>query len=509
MPTLAENSSVERLAAVMADGSDRLSYADLEYRSVRLARALRKAGLGDGDRVAILMENSLDWLVAMWAARRATLLFVPVNWHLKPGEIRYVVENSQAAAIITSPALLNAAAQAIAGNSGIKLRLTTGPSQDDFISLEAACAGLSGVPPDREPDGGPMLYSSGTTGQPKGILRPPALVPFGTPNGLETMLASLYGIDRDTVYLSPAPQYHAAPVGWTATVLLAGGTVVMMERFDAQAALDAIARWKVTHAQFVPTHFVRMLALPEPVRQAADLSSLRAAVHAAAPCAPAIKHRMIEWLGPRVFEYYSGSERCGFTCTDTAEFLAHPGSVGRSRTGKIHIVDPETRLELPAGKPGLVYFEDPVPFAFHGLPEKTAEVFSPQGWGTFGDIGYVDGEGYLTLVDRLSQMIISGGVNIYPAETEAVLGAHPAVADVAVIGVPNEEFGEEVKAVVQLHPDAEQPTAAELIAFCKARIAGYKCPRSVDFTSSLPRHPNGKLLKRELRAQYWPAAARV
>lgn len=499
------------LAAAMADGSDTLTYFDLERRSVKLARLLRASGLGDGDRVAILMENRLDWLIAMWAARRASLMYVPINWHLKADEIRYVVEDSDARAIITSDLLLDAAADAIQGLDAIILRLTVGTAGRDFRDVVEATEELSDTPPANERDGGPMPYSSGTSGRPKGILRPPELTPFPTLNRTEALLGSLYDVDEKTVYLSPAPQYHSSPLGFTSLVLVRGGTVVLMGQFNPQDALDAIARWKVTHVQFVPTHFVRMLKLPAAARSAADLSSLRKVIHAAAPCSLDVKEAMIDWLGPIVFEYYSGSERCGMTAIDTPEWLTHRGSVGRTRTGKIHIIDPDSGKEVEPRAEGLVYFENPVPFQFHKQPEKMSGIYNEQGWGTHGDLGWVDPEGYLYLVDRLSNMIISGGVNIYPQEIENVLIGHPAVAEVAVIGVPNPEFGEEVKAVVQLDPevDPSQHPSEELIAFCRSRLAGYKCPKTVDYVDQLPRHPNGKLMKRELRARYWPTANRI
>lgn len=488
----------ERTAAIMSDTGVVLSYADLETQSVRLSHLLRANGLVEGDRVAVIMENDLAWFVAMWGVRRANMFFVPVNWHLTPAEIRYVVENSDARAIITSARLLDLAREASDGLPGIAVRLAVGADRDGFWDFADALRQHSDSPLADERDGGSMLYSSGTTGQPKGILRDLTDDRFGTPNSLERMLHETYAIEATTVYLSPAPIYHASPIGFTGTVLVNGGTIVMMPSFDAEAALAAIERYRVTHAQFVPTHLIRMLRLPDAVKARYDLSSLRVLVHAAAPCPPDVKRAVIDWFGPIVFEYYAGSERAGFTAIDSAEWLAHPGSVGRSRTGAIHILNLETGAELPNGAVGAIYFENPVPFDYHKDPAKTAAAFSAQGWGTHGDVGHLDDDGYLYLSDRRSDLILSGGVNIYPQEIENVLAAHPAVADAAVIGIPDDDFGQQVRAIVQLLPSAPTPSEADLIAHCRVHLAGFKAPRSVGFTDALPRHPNGKLLRRRL-----------
>ena len=485
-------------AAIDAESGRVLNYAELATTSKRLANCLRANGFDRGDRVAILMENRVEWLAAMWGVRRAGMRFVPVNWHLHPDEVRYMLANSDARALIASDQLRRLAADASEGIEAITCKLAVGGSGDGFEDLAATLEGFSDIAPANERDGAAMPYSSGTTGQPKGILRALEDAPFATPSSLETLLSGLYAIDAETIYLSPAPLYHSSPVGFTNTVLVKGGTIVLMPSFDAEAALAAIERFSITHVQFVPTHFVRLLRLPEEVRRSYDLSSLKVVVHAAAPCAPEVKRAMIAWLGPIVHEYYAGSERCGFTAIDSADWLAHPGSVGRSRTGAIHILDLDTGEELPPGEIGAVYFEDPDPFEYHKDATKTAATFSRQGWGSHGDVGKVDGESYLYLADRRSDLILSGGVNIYPQEMENVLMLHPSVADCAVIGVANPEFGQEVRAVVQLLPDAPPADAAELIAHSRARIAGFKSPRSVVFVETLPRLPNGKLLRRRL-----------
>jgi long-chain acyl-CoA synthetase len=495
-------------AAIMAASGETLTFGELERRSRQLARLFRDHGLRPGDRIAILMESRLEWFIAMWAARRSALFFVPVNWHLKPAEARYVVENSDARAIVTSERLIDLAGQVTEGDDRIRARLTTGPAERGFASLKEALNGYADTPLEDEREGGSMPYSSGTSGKPKGILRPLSGAPFGTPNGLETLLSTLYEFDEKTIYLSPAPQYHSAPVGFTMAVMLFGGTVVVLEPFDAEGVLRAIETWKITHAQFVPTHFVRLLKLPDEVRGRYDLSSLRYAIHAAAPCPPDVKLRMMEWWGPILHEYYGGSERFGLSSIGPEDWMAHQGSVGQSRMGPVHIVDPDTGQELPPHEIGLIYFENTAGFAYHKDPAKTRESLTASGWGTHGDMGWLDEDGFIYLADRQSNMIISGGVNIYPQEVENLLIGHSAVGDVAVIGVPNAEFGEEVKAVVRLSDPAtaSDALAAELIALCRAELAGFKCPRTVDFVDDFPRHPNGKLLKRDLRDRYWPDA---
>ena len=496
-------------AAVMSNGSGTLGRAQLERDSVRFSHLLRSHGLGDGDRVAVLMENNLTWFLALLGIRRANMMAVPINWHLKPGEMNYVLADSDARAILTTDTLVDLATEALGTLPGIGLRLTNGPARREFLSLSDELDKHSDIASAHELDGGVMLYSSGTSGRPKGIIRPRPEVPFPTPNAIEALLTRKYGLDRDTVYLCPAPLYHAAPIGWSVAVMLAGGTVVIMPSFQPEATLAAIEQFKVTCAQFVPTHLIRMLKLPAETRLGYDLSSLKVVVHAAAPCPPEVKRQVIDWLGPVVYEYYSGSEGCGFTAIDSADWLAHPGSVGRSERGPIHIVDPESGNELGLGEIGLITFELGEPFRYHKDPERTRASVTAQGWGTHGDLGRVDADGYLYLSDRLSNLIISGGVNIYPQEVENVLVGHSAVADVAVIGVPNEDFGEEVKAVVELTAEAraDPPRAEALIAFCKAELADFKCPRSIDFVDALPRHPNGKLLKRNLMDQYRTGAS--
>ena len=352
--------------------------------------------------------------------------------------------------------------------------------------------------------GNDMLYSSGTTGRPKGVKIPFLREPIDAISPLLEVSRKVYGMDENTVYLSPAPLYHAAPLRFNMTVMRLGGTCVIMESFDPERYLALVQEHRITHTQLVPTMFVRMLKLPPEVRARYDVSSLRCAVHAAAPCPVPVKQQMIEWWGPILYEYYAGTEGNGLTLVTSPEWLERPGTVGRAVVGKLHICDDDGN-ELPPGEQGTIYFSDGRPFEYHNDPDKTAQATNRHGWTTLGDVGYVDEGGYLFLTDRKAFMIISGGVNIYPQEAENVLVMHPKVADVAVFGVPNEEFGEEVKAVVQPRDmrDATPEFAAELIAWCRERLAHIKCPKSIDFEEELPRAPTGKLYKRELRDRYW------
>jgi fatty-acyl-CoA synthase/long-chain acyl-CoA synthetase len=365
--------------------------------------------------------------------------------------------------------------------------------------------------PDQE-GGYDMLYSSGTTGRPKGIKRESEHDPIDRPSPfLKVLCADMCGMNSDSIYLSPAPLYHAAPLRFNMMAITLGGTSIIMESFDAEEFLKLVEKHRVTQSQLVPTMFVRMLKLPEEVRRRYDVSSLKGAIHAAAPCPIDVKARMIEWWGPILIEYYAGSEGNGVTVSTSQQWLTHRGTVGRAVVGKVRILD-DGDQELPAGQIGTVYFADAPVFAYHNDPEKTKRAYNAKGWSTLGDVGYLDEEGFLYLTDRKSYMIISGGVNIYPQETEDVLITHADVADVAVFGVPNEEMGEEVKAVVQPHDMARagKELEAELIGFCRKHLSPIKCPKSIDFEPELPRTPTGKLVKRHLRDKYWPkTAARV
>jgi long-chain acyl-CoA synthetase len=492
-----------RVAAVLAETGEVLTYGELEDRSVRLAHVLHDAGLRPGDVLAVLTDNNLTAFEVYWAAMRSGLYLTAINHHLSPDEVAYIIEDSDAAALIVS-ASLRPLAEAVAGAGRAGLRLAFGGAVEGYGSYADAVAAASSVPFADQPQGGPMLYSSGTTGRPKGVrLALPQVQVDQVGFAVVRNISDVFGVTADSVYLSPAPIYHAAPLRWCGGVQAYGATVVMMQRFDAERALALIERYGVTHAQFVPTMFVRMLRLPAAVRGRHDLSSLRVAVHAAAPCPVEVKQKMIDWWGPILAEYYAGTESNGMTTIDSTQWLVKPGSVGRPVRGPVHICS-ENGTVLPAGRLGLVYFEaDGIPFRYHNDPQKTRDAQHPQHptWSTLGDIGYLDDDGYLFLTDRRAFVIISGGVNIYPQEIENVLALHPAIYDVAVIGVPDAEMGESVAAFVQpvagANPGPE--LEREIIAFVKSRIAGFKAPRTVRFVDSLPRTETGKLAKGKLR----------
>jgi long-chain acyl-CoA synthetase len=489
-------------AIIMGGSGEFVTYAQLEERSSRIARALRARGVHEGDTIAILMENNRQYLEIAWAAQRSGLRYTAVNSHLRPAEAQYVIDDCGAVALFSSEAMAGVAARldlsvipVLVSASG---RLPGFQRYEDFLS--------SATPdPLDEREGREMLYSSGTTGRPKGVRKQLPGTAYGDPKSAPVIIAQgIAGYDAGRVtYLCPAPLYHSAPLVWSMSLQRFGATIVVMEQFDPARCLELIERYQVTQAQFVPTMFTRLLKLPAAERLAHDTSSLRQVVHGAAPCPVSVKQQMLDWWGPIIYEYYSGTEDIGSSSITPQEWLAHPGSVGRPRD-ECHIVGPDG-TELPAGQTGLVFFAGGRPFSYHNDPEKTASITNDQGWRTLGDIGHLDSGGYLYLTDRQAHMIISGGVNIYPQEAENVLIGHPAVVDVAVIGVPDPEMGEAVKAVIQPldRGRAGPELKAELLAYCRERLATYKCPRTIDFTDQLPREPNGKLYKRLLRERYW------
>ncbi len=503
-PAVHARSQPDKVAYRMAESGRSVSYRELEERSNRGAQLLRSLGLRRGDHIALCMENNEHFHALCWAAQRAGLYYTAISTRLTPPELEYIVNDCGAKAFVSSLALRELAEALADRCPALVGRYLVDGAAASFASWQAACAQQPATPIADESEGAPMLYSSGTTGRPKGVKHPLSEGPIGTPPALVAGINAMYGVTQDSVYLSPAPLYHAAPLGFTMAMLRVGGSVIVMEHFDASLSLALIEQHRITHSQWVPTMFVRMLKLPEAVRARYDVSSLRYAIHAAAPCPVAVKEQMIAWWGPILYEYYAGTEGNGFCAIDSTQWLAHKGSVGRPLNAKVHILDDDMK-ELATGEIGTIYFESSVKYEYHNDPAKTQGAKSPQGWTTLGDVGYLDEEGWLFLTDRKAFMIISGGVNIYPQETENCLITHPRVADVAVIGVPNEEFGEEVKAVVQPERMAEAGPALEqeLIEWCKQRISAIKCPRSVDFLPELPRHPTGKLYKRLLKDRYW------
>ncbi|SJZ54253.1 long-chain acyl-CoA synthetase [Enhydrobacter aerosaccus] len=497
----------EQPAVIMAGSGETITYGELEARSNRLAHLLRRQGLKRLDHYSIYMENNARYVECCGAGERAGLYYTCVNSFLTVEELAYILNNSESRVLITSQAKRDVALAALPLAPRIELCLIVdGPGDGDRVrNLDEATAGLPGTPIADESLGTAMLYSSGTTGRPKGIVRPIPEQPPSQHLPIFAFLDKLWRYRDGMIYLSPAPLYHSAPQAAVNLTIRNGGTVVIMERFDAEHYLQLVETYRITHSQLVPTMFSRLLKLPEAVRKRHDLSSLEIAIHAAAPCPVQVKEQMIEWWGPIIHEYYGATEGLGFTACDSEEWLAHRGTVGRVLLGELHVLDDEMK-EVPPGTAGTLWFKTATPFEYFNDPAKTREARSSDGsMSTVGDVGYVDSDGYLYLTDRATFMIISGGVNIYPQECENLLITHPKVADAAVFGVPNPDLGEEVKAVVQLMPE-QHPSPAiaeELIAFCGQHLARQKVPRSIDFEPELPRLPTGKLYKRLLRDRYW------
>ena len=504
-PAVIAEKTPEKPAIVMAATGETLTYRELDERSNQSAQLFRKLGLKRGDAIAIFMENNIEFLPACWAAQRSGLYFTCISSRLTAGEVEYIVKDSNAKVLIASHSLAKVASEVVFLVPGAKL-FSVGGAISGYESWEQA---VGAMPTSRIADevaGTDMLYSSGTTGRPKGVRVPLSGLAIDAPNALLMLVQGLFGLSDKTIYLSPAPLYHAAPLRYCMSIHRLGGTVIVMEHFDAEEALEAIEKYKASGSQWVPTMFVRMLKLPDAARLKYDVSSMKSAIHAAAPCPIEVKRKMIEWWGPVIHEYYAGTEGNGFCYVNSTDWLAHPGTVGKSLLGPIHICG-EHGEELPVGEDGTIYFESESQFEYHNDKKKTVESRHPQHptWSTLGDVGKLDGDGFLYLTDRKAFMIISGGVNIYPQEAENLLIGHPKVADVAVIGVPNEDFGEEVKAVVQPAnwADAGPVLADELMAYARQHLSPIKCPRSVDFERELPRHATGKLYKRLIRDRYW------
>ncbi|TNE35532.1 MAG: acyl-CoA synthetase [Alphaproteobacteria bacterium] len=496
----------DRAAFVMASTGEAVSYRDYEARSNRLAHLLQQKGLKRKDHYSIYMENNAWYLESCAAGERTGLYYTCVNSYLTAEELAYILINSESKILITSEAKRKVAKEALKSCPDVTFAIVVdGESDETFTSLAEATKDLPAAPVENERLGLAMLYSSGTTGKPKGILRP---LPDDAPVNaipLYVFLQNLWLYREDMIYLSPAPLYHSAPQAAVNLTIRQGGTVIIMEKFDPEQYLDLIGKYKVTHSQLVPTMFSRMLKLPEEVRARADLSTLETVVHAAAPCPVQVKEQMINWWGPIIHEYYGATEGLGFTACNSEEWLAHSGTVGKVLLGELHILD-EKMKPCPSGVSGTIWFKTATEFEYFNDPERTKEAVSPDGtMSTVGDVGYIDEDNFLYLTDRATFMIVSGGVNIYPQECENLLITHPKVADAAVFGVPNEDFGEEVKAVIQPMPDfpACEELASELISFCHDHLSPQKCPRSVDFEAELPRLPTGKLYKRILRDKYW------
>lgn len=464
------------------------NYETLATEVLKGAQALRRLGLKTGDGIAVLAENHPDSLLLFWAAQTAGLYYTAISVQFQHREIEYILEDCDAKLFVSSRGQRE---KDVTAPQALSLELE---SWRDAIAGEG-----TGLIADAA-EGAEMLYSSGTTGNPKGVRAARPGAPLGTVSELFRRRLELHAIDAETVYLSTAPLYHSAPLRYNNMVHRSGGRSVIMRRFDAAASLELIETESITHSQWVPTMFVRLLRLPESKRRAFDLSSHRYAIHAAAPCPVHVKEAMLDWWGPILYEYYSGTEGNGQTAIGPEEWLAHKGSVGRPILGEVRITDDQGKV-LGPGETGHVYFAGGPRFEYYKDPRKTAGAYNAAGWSTLGDIGHVDGDGYLYLTDRASHMIITGGVNVYPREVEDVLLEHEAVQDAAVFGIPDAEFGEAVRAAVELVP-GRQVAGEDLVHFCRDRLAHLKCPKAVDVQAALPRHQTGKLYKELLKKPF-------
>ncbi|HAP78062.1 MAG TPA: acyl-CoA synthetase [Acidimicrobiaceae bacterium] len=505
----------DKPAIIMGGSGFTQTFAQLDAAANRLSHLLRAAGVHPGDHVAVCMENHDRYMEIVWGCHYAGAIYTCASSRLTSGELSYIINDCQAKVFITSHYKADQATEIVPDIPNVGLKLMLDGTVEGYDPYEAAVAEQPATPLHGERIAGfDMLYSSGTTGLPKGVARPFTAQPLeGTANGVSPLVQLLFGATGDSIYLSPAPFYHAAPLRFCMAMHQIGATVVAMEHFDPEQYLQLVEQYRTTHSQVVPTMFIRMLKLPTEARTKYDVSSLQCVIHAAAPCPVEAKKQMIEWFGPIIHEYYAGTEGNGFVYCNSDMWLAHPGTVGTPINCVVHICG-EDGEELPRGEAGTIYFEGGAQFEYHNDPEKTKGSRHPsQPWSTLGDVGYLTEDNFVFLTDRKAYMIISGGVNIYPQESENVLVGHPKVIDVAVFGVPNPDFGEEVKAVVQpvAMPASDEEAAAlsrELIAFCREHLADVKCPRSIDFREELPRHPTGKLYKRLLKDEYWAAAGK-
>jgi long-chain acyl-CoA synthetase len=480
--------------AIVAPTGDR-TFAELNAGANQLTRALRRLGMGAGDGVALLCTNRAEFAEVGAACQRAGWRLTTVNWHLTAAEAGYIVDNCEAKALVADVSLASVALGARRHAPGCRVALAVGGEIEGFLPYESELAGESGADIDDPLLGSSMLYTSGTTGRPKGVHRPDPPPPTSI---------NLFGYRDGDRHLCSGPLYHAAPLAFSLTTPIAHGVgVVLMERWDAETALALVESHAITHTHMVPTMFHRLLSLPPEVRDRYDLSTLRSVLHGAAPCPVPVKRRMIEWLGPVVWEYYAATEGSG-CYVDSLTWLARPGTVGKPADGQVMVGDADGQA-LPAGETGLVYLKAPAVgrFEYFRDTDKTASTYRGE-YFTLGDLGYLDDDGYLFLTDRSANLIISGGVNIYPAEVDAVLLEHPAVGDAATIGLPDDEWGERVVAVVELQPGRvpSPEVAEELVEHCRANLAHFKCPQAVEFIDELPRQDNGKVYKRLLRDRF-------
>lgn len=508
-PSITAETTPDKPAYIMAGSGEIVTYGQLDRRSNQAAHLFRSLGLKTGDHIGIMMYNCRQFLEICWGAQRAGLIYTPISTHLKKAESLYILKDCNAKAFISCGSLSGVATEVLAAsNKEIDHFLMVDEISVGYQSWDKLVETQASSRISDESHGVSMLYSSGTTGQPKGIFIPPKTTDVHAPDDLSITVGDKFGFGGESVYLTPAPLYHAAPLRYTMMNIYLGGTCVIMESFDPEKALQAIERYRVTHSQWVPIMFVRMLKLSEDIRRQYDMSSMQLVIHAAAPCPVEIKQKMIDWWGEIIIEYYAASEDVGATLINSKDWLSHRGSVGQAYTGRVRICDDDGN-ELTVGEVGTIYFSDKADkFDYHNDPKKTAEVFNDKGWATSGDVGYLDQDDFLYLTDRKDFMIISGGVNIYPQEIENLIITHDKVADVAVFGIPHAEFGESVQAVVQTvnTEDATEEFSEELLTWVRQRLSSIKTPRHLDFTDQLPRMDNGKLYKRFLVEEYKNAA---
>ncbi len=502
-PSIHARTDPDLVACISAESGERQTYGALEAASNQVAHWFRGNGYMPGDSVVILCENSSRYYELVWGAHRAGLYYTPVSWHSTAEELSYIVKDSDARALLVSSRFSDIAVAATPMIEPSVERLSLFSSIPGFSDFDAACDQHDTSPITDEVSGREMLYTSGTTGNPKGVKFPLSGTTIETPSPGDWFYQR-EGYRPGAVVLAPGPAYHASPLLITMAAHRFGATVLVVDKFDAESTLQLIEQYRVTHFGCVPTHFVRLLKLPEAVRRRYDVSSVQWIVHTAAPCPVEVKQAMIEWFGPIIVEVYSGTERVGGSIITSEEWLKHPGSIGRAPNNSAHVVDESTWTECATGETGVIYFESDDDFSYHGDAAKTRSMNSPQGWKTLGDIGHIDADGYIYLTDRKSNVIITGGVNVYPQEAENRLISHPKVADAAVFGIPSDAFGEEVKAAVQLitGEPADNDLEEELISYCKATLSPLKCPRSIDFLEKLPREDNGKLYKQRLLERY-------
>lgn len=497
----------QKSALIDLDSGRSISFKTLDLRVQRAALWLRQQGLESGDGILLLLENRPEIIELGLAARRAGLYFTPTSTHLTLPEFAHIARDCGAKMLFVSPQTAPVVGELLKmqGLDGLRVVCVGDHPVHGLISYETelGCVNETDLLP-LCPLGRDMLYSSGTTGFPKGIRRAMVSAELRDQPEAEALnWQRSFGFDDQTVYLSPAPLYHAAPLRYVMRTVEVGGCAILMKKFDAERALKAIDQHAVTHSQWVPTMFVRMLELPDSIKNTVSLKTMRVAIHAAAPCPIHVKQALLDWWGDIVHEYYGGSEGFGVTAIDSLNWRSHPGSVGRATLGVIHIVG-ERGEELPVGEIGKIYFSGGPKFEYWNDPQKTRDAYNDKGWATYGDMGYIDAEGFLYMADRRTDLILSGGVNVYPQEIENALSQHPQIRDVAVIGVPDELFGQVPKAVVQLHDHglATEQLAHEIVAFCAPHLSKVKMPRSIVFEEALPRLETGKLLRRVLKEKY-------